>query len=191
MSPYTLLVKEFLMQNIKKNKIAPNFMLQTTDGEELSLQNLLAENQNVLLIFLRHLGWIPCREHVAQLCQHQEEFKKHNTRVLVISFGTLPAIQQWMSENCDHFTVLLDRDREVYNAYGLERSYWRSRNLKTRWYYFTARLRGEKTGDSHGDDLDQLGGDFIVGKDRKFKLVYPSHDPTDRPPVETLLKIVA
>jgi len=95
-----------------------------------------------------------------------------------------------MRENCDHFTVLIDRDRAVYNAYGLERSWWRSRNLKTRWYYFTAMLRGEKTGDSHGDDLDQLGGDFIIGKDGKFKLIYPSHDPTDRPPVKILLKIL-
>jgi len=127
---------------------------------------------------------------VAQLCQHQSAFKERDTRVLVISFGTLPAVQQWMRENCDHFTILLDRDREVYNAYGLERSYWRSRNLKTRWYYFTAMFRGQKTGDSHGDDLDQLGGDFIIGKDGKFKLIYPSYDPTDRPPVDDLLKIL-
>ena len=95
-----------------------------------------------------------------------------------------------MRENCADFTVLLDREREVYNAYELERSFWRSRNLKTRWYYFTAKLRGEKSGDSHGDDLDQLGGDFIIGKDGKFKLVYPSHDPTDRPPVEDLLRVL-
>lgn len=95
-----------------------------------------------------------------------------------------------MNENCNHFTVLLDRERQVYNAYGLEHSYWRSRNLKTRWYYFTAWLKGKKGGDSHGDDTSQLGGDFIIGQDSKFKLVYPSHDPTDRPPVEALLQVL-
>ena len=125
---------------------------------------------------------------MAQLCQHQEDFNTRDTRVLIVSFGTLPAVQAWMRENCAYFTVLLDRERQVYNAYELERSYWRSRNLRTRWYYFTAKLRGEKDGDSHGDDLDQLGGDFIIGKDGRFKLVHPSHDPTDRPSVELLLK---
>ncbi len=44
------------MSNIKKKQPAPDFTLQTTEGEELSLLNLLAEDQNVLLIFLRHLG---------------------------------------------------------------------------------------------------------------------------------------
>ena len=127
---------------------------------------------------------------MAQLCQSQGEFKKRDTRVIVISFGTLPAVQEWMRDNCSHFTVLLDRERVVYKAYGLESSYWRSRNLKTRWYYFKAWLSGKKAQDSHGDDTSQLGGDFIVGKDGKLKLVYLSHDPTDRPPVEDLLSVL-
>jgi peroxiredoxin len=67
------------------------------------------------------------------LCARQDEFTQLNTRVFIVSFGTLPALQQWMKETCDSFEVLLDRDRTVYKAYGLERSYWRSRNLKTRW----------------------------------------------------------
>jgi hypothetical protein len=41
-------------------------------------------------------------------------------------------------------------------------------------------LAGQKMHDSHGDD-------FIIGKDGKFKLVYPSHD---RPQEESLLKVL-
>jgi peroxiredoxin len=44
------------MPNIKKNQLAPNFNLISTEGEEISLQNLLKPDKNVLLIFLRHLG---------------------------------------------------------------------------------------------------------------------------------------
>ena len=44
------------MPNIKKNQLAPNFTLQSTDGEEISLHNLLAEKNNILIVFLRHLG---------------------------------------------------------------------------------------------------------------------------------------
>ena len=127
---------------------------------------------------------------MTQLCQQQDELEKRNTRVMIISFGTLPAVQAWMQETCARFTVLLDRERTVYTAYGLERSYWRSRNLRTRWVYFKAWLSGKETHDSHGDDTSQLGGDFIVDKKGILRFVYPSHDPTDRPPVEKLLSIV-
>jgi peroxiredoxin len=99
-------------------------------------------------------------------------------------------VQQWLKEACVSFTVLLDSERTVYGAYGLERSYWRSRNLKTRWYYFKAWLSGKKPHDSHGDDTSQLGGDFIVDKNGILGLAYPSHDPTDRPPVDDLLSIL-
>ena len=44
------------MSNIKKNQPAPHFILHSTDGEEISLQKLLKEDKNILLVFLRHLG---------------------------------------------------------------------------------------------------------------------------------------
>lgn len=95
-----------------------------------------------------------------------------------------------MQETCARFTVLLDRERTVYTAYGLERSYWRSRNLRTRWVYFKAWLSGKETHDSHGDDTSQLGGDFIVDRNGILRFVYPSHDPTDRPPADDLLALI-
>ncbi len=121
------------------------------------------------------------------MCAHQQKFAELNTRVFVISFGTLPAVQQWMSETCADFTVLLDRERTVYMAYGLERSRLRSFSPRTLWLYATRHLRGQQMHSSHGDDTSQLGGDFIVDKNGILRLVYPSRDPIDRPPVESLL----
>jgi alkyl hydroperoxide reductase subunit AhpC len=51
-------------------------------------------------------------------------------------------------------------------------------------------MTGKKTHDSHGDDTSQLGGNFIVDKEGVLRLIYPSHDPTDRPAVDSLLKIL-
>lgn len=84
----------------------------------------------------------------------------------------------------------MDPDRSAYRAYGLERSFLRSRSLKTRWYYLKAWLSGKKTFESQGEDTSQLGGDFIVDNTGTLRLIYPSHDPTDRPPVDDLLKIL-
>ncbi len=124
------------------------------------------------------------------MCAHQDEIAALNTRVFIISFGTLPAVQQWMSETCTTFTVLLDRERTVYNAYGLERSRLRSLSLRTLWLYARNHLRGQQMHSSHGDDTSQLGGDFIVDKNGILRLSYPSHDPVDRPPVGALLQVL-
>jgi alkyl hydroperoxide reductase subunit AhpC len=124
------------------------------------------------------------------LCARQDEIAALNTRVFIISFGTLPAVQQWMNETCTTFTVLLDRERTVYNAYGLERSRLRAFSPRTLWFYATRHLRGKQMHSSHGDDTSQLGGDFIVDKNGLLRLSYPSHDPVDRPPVQALLDIL-
>lgn len=95
-----------------------------------------------------------------------------------------------MKETCVNFTVLLDRERTVYNTYGLERSRLRSISLRTLWLYAKKHLTGHEMHSSNGDDTSQLGGDFIVDKKGILRLVYPSHDPVDRPPVDDLLKVL-
>ncbi len=125
------------------------------------------------------------------MCARQQEFADLNTRVFIISFGTFPGVQQWIKEVCLSFTVLLDRDRVAYNAYGLERSRLRSWHPRVVWIYVKRWFQRGEFYDSHGNDTTQLGGDFIVDKNGVLRLVYPSHNPADRPPVEALLKVLA
>ncbi|MFC2029706.1 SelL-related redox protein [Chloroflexota bacterium] len=131
---------------------------------------------------------MPCREHVAQLCQHQEEFERLNVEVLVISFGTLPLAAAWLEETCAPFRLLLDPERTVYDTYGLERSLSRSWNLRTIWRYVRLMASGRRWRGIQGDSA-QLGGDFIVSADGVVRLAYRSHDPTDRPDAAQLLAI--
>jgi alkyl hydroperoxide reductase subunit AhpC len=124
------------------------------------------------------------------LCARQDEFQNANTRVLIISFGSLPAIKQWMEETCNSFDILFDRERKVYQAYQLERSWLRAWHPRAIWIYIKRWFHGEAFYDSHGDDTTQLGGDFIVDKNGILQMVYPSHDPTDRPAVDNLLAVI-
>ncbi|MBI5838968.1 MAG: redoxin domain-containing protein [Chloroflexi bacterium] len=125
------------------------------------------------------------------MCARQDEFRSLNTRVLIISFGTLPALQQWMKEVCGTFDILLDHDRTVYKTYQLERSRLRSYHPRVMWIYIKRWLQRGQFYDSHGDDTSQLGGDFIVDKNGILRLVHPSHDPTDRPSAEELINVLA
>jgi hypothetical protein len=124
------------------------------------------------------------------LCERQDEFNQAGTRVLIVSFGTLPAIQQWMKETCESIEVLFDPERQVYKAYELERSWLRAWHPKAIWFYFKRWIQGGTFHDSNGDDTTQLGGDFIIDKHGTLRMVYPSHDPTDRPAVDDLLTVV-
>lgn len=126
---------------------------------------------------------------MAQLCQKLDEIQGLNTRVLIITFGTLPAAQAWMRETCAPFQVLLDSERSVYQSYGLERSFLRSWGLKTMWRYVHLLIAGRKWRGIQGDSA-QLGGDFIVDKNGIVRLAYRSHDPTDRPSVDDLLSLL-
>ncbi len=95
-----------------------------------------------------------------------------------------------MKETCSSFEVLIDQDRTVYRAYQLERSWLRAWHPRAIWVYIKRWFQRGEFYDGHGDDTSQLGGDFIIDKTGRFQLVYPSHDPTDRPDVDLLLTIL-
>ncbi len=120
------------------------------------------------------------------MCQYQEELEQLNVEVLIISFGTLPAVQAWLQETCSPFRVLLDPERSTYQAYEIERSLSRSWNLRTIWRYTRLLTSGRRWRGIQGDSA-QLGADFAVDPDGSLRLTHYSHDPTDRPPVEDLL----
>ena len=126
---------------------------------------------------------------MAQLCQHQDEFKQLNTEVLIVAFGALPLAQAWLEETCTPFRLLLDPERTVYQVYGLERSLLRSWNLKTVRRYVQLMRAGRQWRGIQGDST-QLGGDFIVDTDGILRLAYRSSEATDRPPVERLFAVL-
>lgn len=126
---------------------------------------------------------------MAQLCQHSNEFEALNTKVLVITFGSVLGAQTWLKETCTTFELLLDRDLTAYDAYGLEHSLLRSWGIKTMLTYARLLLQGRKWRGIQGDS-SQLGGDFIVDKSGIIQLAYRSHDPTDRPQIDQLLNVL-
>ena len=126
---------------------------------------------------------------MAQLCQHLEELGQMNSQVLIITFGSLLGAQAWLEETCPPFQLLMDPERKVYQAYGLERSIFRSWNLLTILTYVKLLTSGRKWRGIQGDSA-QLGGDFIVDAQGKILLAYHSYDPTDRPPVHDLMAIL-
>ena len=121
------------------------------------------------------------------MCQKQGQLKQLNVEVLLVSFSDDPELAKvWLETTCSSFRLLLDPERIVYRTYGLERSWLRSWNLKTLLRYVQLLRAGRKWRGIQGDSA-QLAGDFIVDTKGILRLIYRSHDPTDRPPVADLL----
>ena len=126
---------------------------------------------------------------MAQLRPYYDQLKALNTDVVVVSFETGYWLQVWLAETESPFQLLLDPERMAYRAFGLEQSLIHSWGLKNLWYYAWARLKGRHTHHT-GGDTTQLGGDFIVDTTGIIRLAYRSHDPTDRPAVDSLLAAI-
>jgi len=122
------------------------------------------------------------------LCRRQDDLRDLHAAVLLISFASSPLALAWLEETGAPFPVLLDPARTVYQAYGVERSWLRSWNLRTFWRYVQLLSAGRKWRGIWGDSA-QLGGDFIVDATGVVRLAYRSQDPTDRPDVGHILAI--
>lgn len=123
---------------------------------------------------------------MAQLCQHLSKFEALNTHIVVISFGRPNQARIWLDETNAPFTLLLDPQRKAYRTYGLEYSLLRAWGLNVWRRYAQLLFQGRKWRGIQGDS-GQLGGDIIVDSNGRIRFAYRSHDPTNRPDIQSLL----
>ncbi|GIV65733.1 MAG: hypothetical protein KatS3mg047_0126 [Bellilinea sp.] len=124
-----------------------------------------------------------------QLQSLQDEFLKAGISIALVTFEQGYWLDRWREITQIRFPILLDPEKKLYRAFGLQRSILRTWNLPTLWFYARRLLRGEKL-IATGGDLHQLGGDFILDRHGVVLLAYFSHDPTDRPQPLSLLQSI-
>jgi peroxiredoxin len=126
---------------------------------------------------------------VTQLCQHKDELEQLDVEVLLVSFSSKGYARRWINEVCSIFQLLLDREKVMYRTYGLDRSFWRTWNLKIAWSYVKLMRAGRRWQGIQGDSM-QMGGDFIIDSEGVVRFAYRSRDPADRPAVEQLMRVL-
>ena len=85
--------------------------------------------------------------------------------------------------------TVCDPDRAAYRYFGLDRGRW---SMFLRWGVLARYLRLIFTGwrprrGEAGEDMLQLGGDFILSADRHLLYAHRSNDPADRPAAADLV----
>jgi peroxiredoxin len=120
--------------------------------------------------------------------EHLDEFRQVGADVLVVT-QSKPAAVAAMSLP---LATVCDPERAAYRYFGLDRGKW---SMFFRGSVLARYLRLIFTGwrphgGEVGEDMLQLGGDFILSSDRRLVYAHRSNDPADRPDASDLVKKV-
>lgn len=126
--------------------------------------------------------------HLGEVRARMADLTNGGARVLAVSFADVEMARAYAGDHALPFPIASDPDRAAYQAYGV------GRGSKTKVWRVTAiaqhlwlRLRGFRPGRHHQEDLQQLGGDFVIGADGALRLCHPSSAGDDRASVDELL----
>ena len=108
--------------------------------------------------------------------------------VLVVSFAGPPRVAAYLERYPLPFPVAADPTLAAYRAFSLGRTSWATffrGGVLGR--YLGLIFRGWLPWASAGEDVLQLGGDFVLDGAGRLVYAHASAEPTDRPPVAELL----
>ncbi len=128
-----------------------------------------------------------CREHVAQLREHEQGFREKSARLAAIGLGDRHYAQLFREDTGITFPLLVDEQREAYRVAGL-----RSCNLlhMLRSDNKAGRKRANAAGHHQqrlGKNPFQLGGSFVFGPGNVDRFAHLSETFGDNASVAALL----
>lgn len=109
--------------------------------------------------------------------------------VLIVVQAAPAVLAGFLREGAWPFAIVSDPSLAAYRAFGLGKTTWadilRPRSIGR---YLRLILRGQRPRRLHeGEDVLQLGGDFVLDRAGRLTYAHRSIEPTDRPPVDELL----
>ena len=123
----------------------------------------------------------------------RDEFAAANCSVLVVTRARPEVLTQYLARHPRGVPIVSDPDATAYSAFHLKRIGWLS-FLRPRvvFGYLVKILRGYLVRMPYpGEDVRQLGGDFVLTRAGDISYAFRDPDPTRRPTVAELLKAAA
>ena len=128
---------------------------------------------------------------MSQLRREQTRLDERKIEVKIVAFDDDVMAKAYAQQTNLPWPILLDRERELYAAYGMEKgSWWDVYNPVSVIRYIWLILRGRNVG-KPGSDWFQMGGDVLIDPNGIVRLHHPSSNPHDRPSVKQLFKAAA
>ncbi len=122
-----------------------------------------------------------------------EEVQGLGAEVLVVTFSAPERIPDYVALHKWSFPVVSDPEFAAYRNFGLPKgTWWQVAGLGVIPRYIRLMFSGRTKFSTppKGDDVLQLGGDFVIGADGTLKYIFRSKRSTDRPSVEQLMDVI-
>lgn len=153
---------------------APEVDVQLSSGETVPLKSLY-ESERLVLVFLRHLGCVFCKEHVAQLRGLTD------LNIVFVTLGTPEQTEAFRQKMRSPHRFICDPQKKLHALFNLQRGGMAEFvNLHTIARTIGAMFKGYVNGLPQGDSA-QLPGVFVVETDGTVLWEHRSRDIADTP----------
>lgn len=129
----------------------------TNRGERLEE---LAEEQKVMLVFLRHFGCTFCRETMADLAEVRSEIESRGVKIVIVHMVKSEMAEDMLKlYGLDDISHISDLNQHLYNRFGLYKVGFRALfGLKNWWRALVAGIgKGHLIGKPAGDPFQMPG----------------------------------
>ncbi|MBI5760232.1 MAG: AhpC/TSA family protein [Planctomycetales bacterium] len=121
-----------------------------------------------------------------------DPIREAGAKVLAVSFARPDKVATFLEKYPQPFPVVCDPTLAAYREFQVGRTSWLSfARPDVTGRFIKTMFRGQMPAKPDpADDLLQLGGDFILDRDRHLIYSHPSSEATDRPSGEELLAVL-
>jgi peroxiredoxin len=133
---------------------------------------------------------MPCVAHLGEVARNYDRIRAAGIGVIGVGHAPPAIVERFVEREGIPFPIVTDPHREGYKFFNLGRvSVWHFFRPRILFNFIKLLFRGEKIRRlTRTEDVFQLGGDFLIDRERTILHAYPSRDATDRPSVEAILK---
>lgn len=123
--------------------------------------------------------------------EKQQELDINNVRIVVITFEVNLFARQYRDETQLSWPLLIDETRSLYKSYGMFQAGFMDIWGPSTWLvYLKELLKGRLPKRSSGD-IEQRGGDVLIGPDNIVRMHHIGKGPADRPKVDSIIRVVS
>jgi hypothetical protein len=121
------------------------------------------------------------------LRHHEASWTEHDVAIAVVSFEADRVARAYLQDTQLPWPVLLDRERSLYRAYGMDRAPLRAIWSPSTLLEYARLLRRGRKMSKPTDDTRQRGGDVLIDPSGIVRTHHVGKGPADRPSVASLL----